>query len=265
MKKGSFIGLLYREYYLGRHSYFTGFISFVGFALIGLLAVLSMKHGNFALLFGDAAVGSTGIFKNKETADIVQLIILTGIKYMPPVMTVVIGFTAADVSAKDTLTTWNRFEHCSPVTPMRYAAVKLTSTALGTAVSLILSLIYMLIITLVMDEKFTYGDFSVIVLFITIFLVFGIISQIFITLFGSNDKGMMASVGVFMLCAFIFSGINAANDSKLSNEMSGSIDSYIAKFTNIARNYCPVMLAVMIASFAVLFISMYLLYKRREK
>ena len=266
MKKGSFMGLLYREYYLGRNSYFINFISFTVSALLGLMAVLSMKYGNFSLVFGDEISGSTGILKSKETAAIIRLMILTGIKYMPLITAVLIGFVSADVSSKDTMTQWNRFEHCSPVTPMRYAAVKLMSTFSGTAVSFALALIYMLIVTFLMSENFTYGDFSVIVLFITAFAVFGIISQIFITLLGSNDKGMLASLGVMMLAVFIISFINAEKENDmLSTDKPDDIAVMIAELTDKAQAYCPIALAVLVIAFTVLFVSMYLLYKRREK
>ena len=39
----------------------------------------------------------------------------------------------------------------------------------------------------------------------------------------------------------------------------------IAELTDKAQKYCPVVLAVLGISFAVMFVSMYLLYKRREK
>lgn len=266
MKKGSFIGLLYREYYLGRNSYITGLLFFAGHALIGWLALLSLKYGNFGLLFGDISE-SGGVIKNKELSEILRLMIIMFMKYMPLVMAFMFAAASADTAAKDTLNKWNRFEHCTPVTPLRFAAVKTATTAVSAAVSFLLAVIYLFSITFALGEKFTYGDFSVIIAFITLFTVLAsILPQIFITLLKSRDMGWLCTMAVFMVPAFIVSATNAAkeNEAPSANE-NADIAAEISLITDKAQEYCPLAIGVLIIAFAMLFISMYLLYKRREK
>ena len=267
MKKGSFAGLLYREYYLGRNSYITGLLFSVIQALIGWLALLSLKHGNLGLLLGDISDSDGGIIKNKEVSDILRLFVVMTIKYMPSVMASMIAVSPTDAACKDIMNIWNRFEHCTPVTPLRYAAVKTVSTAIPTVVSFFIAVIYIFTITSALGDGFTYGDFSVIVILIALFIVcMSILPQIFVTLLRSRDKGWLCTIGVLMVTIFIASFINAnKTDEMPSTDENMDIVTTISELANKAQVYCPVALAVLVIGFAVMFVSMYLLYKRREK
>lgn len=269
MKKGSFAGLLYREFYLGRQSYVTGLLSFAGFVLMGWLALLSLKYGNFGLLVGDGSDGSSGVLNNKEYSDALRLFITLSMKYMPSMGAGMIGMDfAVNTAAKDTLHSWNRFEHCTPVTAIRYAVVKTASTVISAAVSLILALLYLFPMTLVLGENFTYADFSIIVMFLTVMTIWGILLQIFSTLYRSKNKGMLVSTMIIMFSVVIISGTGAMKDREKNGiELSGpiDIDILVSGFTEKAQALCPIMLTVLIGSCVLLFVSMYLLYKRREK
>lgn len=268
MKKNSFTGLLYREYYLGKHIYVTSLITFVCFVAVGWLALLSIKYGNFSLLFGDTANSSSGLLKDKEVVDMIRLMILTGIKYLPLVPAASIVFNLADISIKDTLNSWILFEHCTPVTPMKYASVKTMSTAIGTALSFVLALSHLFSVTAALDDKFTYGDFSIIVLFLTVLTILGILSQIFITLFRSRDKGMIVSMMSVMIPVVIISGAGAIKEQEKNNIGPNeplSIDNMMSAITEKAQPLCPIMLTLLIGSFVLMFVSFYLIYKRREK
>lgn len=267
MKKSSFTGLLYREYYLGKNSYVINFIVFLCFVAVGWLAVLSIKYGNFGLLF-EATDISSGILKNKAAVDMIRMVILTGIKYMPLIYAASIVISTADVSAKDTLNSWIRFEHCTPVTPMKYAAVKTIATAIGAAVSFALSVAYMFSVMAALGDTFTYGDFSVVMLFFTALTVWGILAQIFITLFRSRDTGMVISMLMIMFPVFIISGTGSMKESENNGIEPGDplgIDIMMSELTEKTQALCPIMLLVLLGSFVLMFVSFYLIYKRREK
>ncbi len=264
MKKGSFAGLIYREYYLGRASYITSAVSFAAAALLGMLAVLSFRYGNFNLLFPDGTDTDTGIFKNKETADIVYLMIMTGIKYMPTVVACLLSFSVTDIASKDIMTSWNRFEHCTPVTPLRYAAVKLVSSAVSTALSFVLALGYMYAVTLARGEDFTFGDLSLIVILIAFITAWGAMAQISIALLKNKDNGMLLSM-VPIILFFVIVNLNNDSSSISSSDEPLDIKAIIGEITNKAQAYFPIAAAVLAAAFLLLFVSMYLLYKRREK
>ena len=268
MKKGSFAGLLYREFYLGRQSYVINFITFMCFAAMGWLALLSINHGNFSLLFDDTADSGSGILKDKETVNLLRTVILSGIKFMPLVMAGMIVFSTVDVSAKDTLNSWIRFEHCTPVTPIRYALVKTVSTAIWAAVSFALLLSYMFSVTAALDDKFTYGDFSLIVLFLAGLTILSILCQIFITLFHSRDKGMVVLMLIILPSVIIISGTGAMKEKEkngIEPDDPLGIGMIMSLFTGKAQALFPIMLLVLVGSFVLMFVSMYLIYKRREK
>lgn len=262
MKKGSFTGLLYREYYLGRHEYITGIIFFTGSALWGWLSVLSLKYGNWGLLFGEDL--SDGIIINKEASEALRLMLIIFIKYYPVFMSCFIGTTAImNIACRDVLNKWNRFEHSTPITPSRFAAVKTISMLIRTGASFILAIIYIFTIDIGLGKSFTYADLSLIVFFLLFIVLLEVLSQIFVTLLKDRDKGMLCAVGTFMLPIFIIISINSSKDSE-SGEVK-DIQSRIAEITDKLQAYFPLMLIVIISLFAALAVSMYLLYKRREK
>ena len=60
MKKGSFAGQLYREFYLAHKSYITGLIMFGVWALFGWLALISFQYGNIGKIIEYFAADSSG-------------------------------------------------------------------------------------------------------------------------------------------------------------------------------------------------------------
>lgn len=262
MKKGSFTGLLYREFYLGKSSYLAGILFFAGSALLGWLSLLSLKYGNFGSLFGKDLSG--GIIKNKEASEIFKFMILMFMRYIPASMSCFIGAGAfVDVACKDVMNKWNRFGHSTPVTPLRFAAVKTISILIPTAISFMLAVFYMFTIDIGLGESFTYREFSITAFFMLFMVVLGVLSQIFIMLLKDRDKGMLCTMAVLMIPTYIVSFINAKNERESGKEEN--FQEIFKKTTEKMQEYCPLILIVTAVLFAVLFVSMYLLYKRREK
>ena len=264
MKRSSFTGLLYREYYLSRSSYLSALITFLVCALLGILMMLSFRFGNLGLLFGDMSGKGGGIIEGKALPSFIRALGTVFIKYFPPLMTYIFVITSANTAAKDILTSWNRFEHSMPVTPLRFAAVKTTATAMSLAVSLILSWAYFFIIHSVSEIAFTYRDMSAVVFCLAFGTVISILAQIFITLLKNRDMGFLCSIAAFLIPTVIISTKNG-----MEEEMKITIDtdtaSMISGLIDKAWKLLPLMLTIIAVLFAGLFISMYLLYKRREK
>ena len=262
MKKGSFAGLLYREFYLGKHSYITGLLFFAGTAILGWLSLLSMKYGNFGLLFDEELSGS--IIKNKDLAEAIRFMILVFMKYCSAFMACAIGLGAvSDVACKDVMNKWSRFEHCTPVTPLKFTAVKTISMFISTAISFILVIVYIFTIDMGLGEKFSYTDISLTLLFLAFGTVIGVLSQIFVMLLKDRDKGMLCATFAMMTPICIIGYINGKNERDISKDVD--FKTILAELNEKAQVYFPVILIVLAVSFAVLFVSMYLLYKRREK
>ncbi len=187
MKNNSFAGLLYREYYLGKTSYITAMVFYLGSVLLGWLMLLSIKHGNLGLLFGEDLNG--GIIKNKEVSEILRLTIYLTMKFLPLTSTTLMCMVSADTVCKDIMTKWSRFEHCTPVTPVRFAAVKTITAVVQTSIGTILSVVYLFTLDIALGEKLTYGDISLITITVAVMTMISVSAQIFVTLLKSRDMG----------------------------------------------------------------------------
>ncbi|MBR4085378.1 MAG: ABC-2 transporter permease [Lachnospiraceae bacterium] len=115
MKKGTFKGLLFREFYVARKTIVSYFLIYIFFIILALLALLSYKCGNlhrYAHLI------------NEETTKMIDFFI----KIIP--VTMAIGFTSSgtDSTPNDEKTPWQRFRTACPVTPFRLALAKYACT-----------------------------------------------------------------------------------------------------------------------------------------
>ena len=249
MKKGSFAGLVYRELYL---------IMFAAFALLGWLVLLSFHYGNLGIIMTDLLASADGTLSEQAETfyENARKSLFIAMKLYPAAPGVSFCLTAADIASKDTMTAWDRFEHCTPVTPLRFASVRTTVNIMLTAASFVLPAAYMLLIGQVSGEGLSYGEFAVFVLLLIAVVAFGIIGQIFVTLLKNRDKGMLASM------AFIMAGVWLVSNS-LSG--SGSDDDTINVLVNLAKSVLPFSPLIFIGVFAALFAAMYLIYQRREK
>ena len=209
MKKASFTALLYREFYLVRQANLINLLSFTGCAVLGWLMLLSIRYGNFALLFSEHPDSSSSILSNEAIMNMLRLFIIAGIKYFPLLMAGAFALTTADVAAKDSMTNWNRFSHCTPVAPLRFASVRLLVTVASTAASFLLAMGYLISVECGMGEPFSYGDFSILVLMVSCYIVFGVLGQIFVTLLRNKDVGMLCAMGFVMAPVMIISAANS--------------------------------------------------------
>ena len=256
MKKGSFAGLLYREFYLSRQSIVTGVIMFTGFALLGWLAVLSLDYGNLGKILtnlyttGDGTITEEGM----ESFGLVRKNLFVSLKFYPTLMAMFLAMTPPDIAAKDTMTSWHRYLHCTPITPLRFAEVKTAVTAIFTAASFLISVVYMFLIGLASGEYLNYSDLSGVMLILLIITGFGVIGQIFILLLRSRDKGMLAAMGVIIVGVWAFA-------QSMGETGSDGFDTLVSA-AEAVMPYSPLILAGMLA---LLFAAMYFIYKRREK
>ena len=76
-------------------------------------------------------------------------------------------------------------------------------------------------------------------------------------------KGMLCTTAIVMAPIFIISFINSKIERESGKEVS--FQETIKDFTEKTLEYCPIIFIAIAVVFAVLFVSMYLIYKRREK
>ena len=260
MKQGKFIGLVYRELYLTRKTLLTGLIFFAVSAVICWLTLLSFNYGNIGRILNDVMVSGDGTIA-PDAPDIIENMRRTmylSVQFFPAVMSMQFLMSAADIAAKDTLTCWNRFEHCTPVTPLRFASVKLALNVLLSAASFAFGAAYMFFIGLISGYGYAYREFAAYTLIFAVISAFCVISQIFVTLLKDRDKGMLMTLTAVILPLTLWSFIN-------SQEPGAEEDNGFVTFFNAAEVFCPYFPLVVSVLLIMLFAAMYLIYKRREK
>ncbi|MCR4779856.1 MAG: hypothetical protein K5876_02030 [Ruminiclostridium sp.] len=259
MKKGSFSGLLYREFYLSRKSYITGLIMFAATAVFGWLILMSFHYGNLAKMIdvvaGENADPSAFDFdgiKQKMT-DTVYLLM----KGMPGLMAMTFLFSGTDIAGKDEVSIWQRFAKCTPVTPALRAFVKMLMTLIASSLSVGLAVGYILFIDLLAGTPLTYTELACVVTAAAAVTVLSVVAQIYIRAFRGMDKGMLALIVTVIVTEVTIMVINSP--SKKTNDQA-ELD--LAALCEQVFPFTPLIFA---GAFAAGFAVLYIMYRRREK
>ena len=189
MKHASFAALIYREYAICKKALCMTLISVPIFSALPILIALSLRFGNLAML-PDIII--TDIRSNND-------LILKLNSIIAPCM---LSISVSEAAVLDTNSKWDNFRRSTPVSPARMAMAKYVFYAIILALSFLLAVISLGVFTLSMDIPMVKSDIAIILLFITSILIMSVLSQAFIMLFRSVDKGMlvmMASVAVPIL------------------------------------------------------------------
>lgn len=258
MKKDSFAGMLYREFYLSRKTLLTSLIIFAGFALFALLALMSLYYGNIGKLLEFAQKESAGtVFPQSDDFfyHARRSLFLT-LKILPAVFSLQLEIAGTDIAAKDCMTSWNRYLHCTPVTPFRYAAVKTAVNVLLTVGSFLFGNLYMFLIGLLSGEYLSYTEVSGFTAVLVIIMLFSFIGQTFIILLRNRDKGMLVSFGIIIIATW-----SAASAIQNTVPEGDETDTLLQAAEQLFP-YTPLISAGLLAA---LFAAMYFIFKRREK
>ena len=111
MKKGTFKGLLFREFYIARKNYGYNLLAYFVMVIICLLALLSYKCGNLHRY-------------EHLMPPILKDYIDAMIKYIPAYTGAFFFGGASDATPNDEKLPWRRFRIASPVTPFRLSLAK---------------------------------------------------------------------------------------------------------------------------------------------
>ena len=115
MKKGSFKGLVFREFYVARKTLIGYFSGYVVIVILALLTLLSYRCGNlhrYAHLLNADTQKGIDIF----------------VKLLPTMFAMLLTSGACDATPNDEKLPWIRFRTACPVTPFRLALAKYTCT-----------------------------------------------------------------------------------------------------------------------------------------
>lgn len=262
MKKGSFAGQLYREFYLARKSYITGLIMFAAWALFGWLTLISFKYGNIGKIIETIAVGNGGgnadpaMFDYEGLQQDMKRQLYLALKAFPALMTMSFMFSGADIAGKDELSTWQRYAKCTPVNPARRALLKTLMNFIAAAAAFVLSAGYISLIDVLIGESVTYREVAVLVTTISAVTLLSVIAQVYIRLFRGMDKGMLALIVTVIAAEWVIFSLNTPKPGAKEVDID---------LVGLCEELFPFTPIIFFGALAVGFGLMYALYKRREK
>ena len=250
MKTGSFKGLLCREYYLIKGKIPPYVIMVVSFTLLPILLVLSRKYGNIALLVEKSDIGNA----------MLPLIEITEI--IPAMCAVMFVSLALDMGIPDYNPLWESFRLSSPVKGIKFAAARYTVVAVCVIVSAVLGLAATFLMAAVDGRSVTKADIAVTFVILAFFLVFTTAGQISTLIFRSQDKGMLALLGIIATGAVIV----ILTDKKPVVERTPQEQfEFIIEIKNKCAELLPLLLAVIFLTLIAGFLATAALYRRRLK
>lgn len=189
-KKASFPALLYRELLLCRKSLMAYVVSTVIFTMMPILVILSLRYGNLTML-PEHIVAE--IRANND-------LMLTLYAVICPCMLVM---AIAESAVFETQIKWDRFRRSTPVKPAQMALAKYVLFLILLLVSVAVSVAVMGLCHGLLGSPVLKMDIAVIMVFITMVTMMCVLSQMFIMLFRSVDKGMLAMIGCAAVVIFL--------------------------------------------------------------
>ena len=244
MKKGSFAGLLYREFYLARKSYIIGLIMFAAWALFGWLTLVSFKYGNIGKLMDYLAGGQAGT--GEFDLEVLQQNMKNDVTDCPRL----------EWSGKDEFALWQRYAKCTPVTPARRAALKTLMNFIAAASAFVLSIGYISFIDALIGDSITYRELALLVTVISAVTLMSVVAQVYIRIFRGMDKGMLALVATVIVIEVIFIATNTPKPGSQDKEID------LIGLCELIFPFTPI---IFVGTLAAGFGLMYALYRRREK
>lgn len=242
MKKGTFKGLLFREFYIARKNYGYNLIAYLTLALIGLLALLSYKCGN---------LNRYEHLINTEIRSIIDAMI----KYVPAYAGAFFFGGASDATPNDEKTPWRRFRTASPVTPFRWALAKYGCLFLTLLVSFALTFGWLGLYSLLTSTSFSTTDIVITMAIYTVSVISIIYLQNIIIWVRTFERAII----VMLITVYgVTIPILLKNPDLLTPEG-----------LNTAKEFCtkliPFTPLIILATFVLGFLCTTMLYGRREK
>ncbi len=258
MKRGTFTGQLYREFYLARKSYITGLIMFAAWALFGWLTLISFKYGNIgkAIDYLAGTQAGTGELDIEGLQQNMKNTLYLWLKGFPTLMTLSFIFSGADIAGKDEYAIWQRYAKCTPVTPARRAAMKTLMNFIAAASALVLSIGYISFIDALIGESISYREIAVLATSVSAVTLLSVIAQVYIRIFRGMDKGMLALIATVIVVEVIFFVTNTPEPGSTKTEID---------LIGLCEQIFPLTPIIFFGELAVGFGLMYALYGRREK
>lgn len=255
MQKKSIFGLMYKDWYLGKKTFKMNLIFGLLTCLLGITLVLSMNYGNLRLL------------PEGEIKDLISWMLLMFVRLMPVFSFATLGMGFVDDFVKPEKKEWQMFRMTTPVSAYRYAGAKYM-LAFGVSLSGILfAMLYMFLIVTMTNDTFSSNYIANIFLvgFAGSFMI--IIMGVFTQLFGSQDKGALAFVGVMFVVICSFMKYAEGHGDLFGITMGDTIDPQLVLngFENFVGSKLGILFLMYLGIHVLGYFVTVFIYKRREK
>ena len=242
MKKGSFKGLLFREFYIARKNYGYNLLAYLVMVAIGLLALLSYKYGN---------LHRYNHLMDVETQSAIDLMI----KYAPAYIGAFFFGGASDATPNDEKIPWRRFRLSSAVTPFRFALAKYSCLFLTLLASFAMTFGWLGIYSLLTDTAVTTNDLGITMALYTVSVLLIIYMQNICIWVGTLERAVI-------VCMITVCAITVPMTLKFPDLMTTDGLNQIKELCTTLIPFTPV---IILGTFLLGLICTTMLYGRREK
>lgn len=242
MKKGTFKGLLFREFYIARKNYGYNLIAYFTMAFIGLMALLSYECGNL------------NRYTHLINADL-KSIIDAMIKFTPAFTGTVFFGGSSDATPNDEKTAWRRFRTASPVTPFRLALAKYVCLFLTLIVSFALTFGWLGLYSLLTGTSLSKMDLGITM---TIYAV-----SVFVIIYMQNIAIWVRTLERTIIILMIT--VYGATIPILLNNPELLTTEGLDKLKGLCIKLIPFTPLIILATFVLGILCTTILYRRREK
>ena len=242
MKKGSFKGLLFREFYIARKNYGYNLLAYLVMVAIGLLALLSYKYGN---------LHRYNHLMGVETQSAIDLMI----KYAPAYTGAFFFGGASDATPNDEKIPWRRFRLSSAVTPFRFALAKYSCLFLTLLASFAMTFGWVGIYSLLTDTAVTTNDLGITMALYTVSVLLIIYMQNICIWVGTLERAVI-------VCMITVCVITVPMTLKFPDLMTTDGLNQIKELCTTLIPFTPV---IILGTFLLGLICTTMLYGRREK
>lgn len=247
MRKGSFGGLLFREWYMAKKRVFLYLVIIAGIFALCFMALLSFEYGNLALL-------------DEKIKDAVYNQIVPIIKLYPVIGAGMLCTAVAESTIFDEKKLWKYFSKSTPVSCFRMAGAKYTLLIACAAIGLLLAFGFILGMNLLMKTQIE-DDIPLCLTFYAVIIFMSVVFQLGGQITGSADKA-----GLIMAATLIAGVVAFAGYIKTKNVPQDA--TIVDRITMLLPDYSTCVIlsaAVIVGALAVGYVCSAMLYKRREK
>lgn len=248
MKKGSFKGLVFREFYVARKNYGYNLLAYIILCTLALLALLSFKCGN---LHRYAHLIEPDAKKMLESF----------IKFIPAYVACCFFGATADATPNDEKTPWRRFRIACPVTPFRQALAKYACLFLTFLLSFGLTFGWFGFHSLLTGTALTLEDLAATMALYT----FAVVAIIYLQNVGIWARTLEKTLVVFMITVYGAMFLVFFKFPQVMYMLDFSNPEGNDKLMEIGTKFLPFTPLVIIGAFLVGILCTTMLYKRREK